>query len=97
MGGEALFLGPVVKELAYPVVSAVGEVGVEIVGLHGHAHVHLPVGHLEELLNIHPCASGDGHHWHPKGLGEPVYIDMVPMLFYLIHKIQGYYHGPLQL
>ena len=46
VGGDAGGVGLVVDQLAHLVVDLVGEVVVQIVGLHGDAHVHLPVGLL---------------------------------------------------
>ena len=54
MGGQAHLVGPVVDELPHLVVDAVGVVVVEVVGLHRHADVHLPVGHPEQLLHVLP-------------------------------------------
>ena len=47
VGGDVGGIGLVVDQLAHLVVDLVGEVVVQVVGLHRDAHMHLVVGHLQ--------------------------------------------------
>ena len=97
MGGQAGGVGPVVDQLPHPMVDGVGVVVVEVVGLHRHPHMHLVVGHLQQRLDILPRPGGDGDDGHPQSPRQPLQIDFVPPLLYLVHKVEGDDHGPLQL
>ena len=75
----------------------VGEVVIQVVRLHGDPNVHLVVGHLQQLLDVFARPGGDGDHRYAQFLGQPVHVDLVPVLFHLVHKIEGNDHRPLQL
>ena len=93
MGG----VGLVVDQLAHLVVDLVGEAVVQVVGLHRDPHMHLIVGHLQQLLNILSRPGGDGDNGHAQGTGQSLHVDLVPMPLHLVHKIQCDHHRPLQL
>ena len=97
VGGQAGGVGPVVDQLPHPVVDGMGVIVVEVVGLHRHPHMHLVVGHLQQRPDILPRPGGDGDDGHPQSPGQPLQINLVPPLFYLVHKVEGDDHRPLQL
>ena len=93
MGG----IGVVVEQLAHAVVDVVGEAVIKVVRLKGIAQVHLPVGHLEQLIQPLAGLGGDGDHGDAQLPGEVLHIDGVPPGLHLVHKIQGQHQGALQL
>ena len=97
MGGQVGGVGVVVDELAHAVVDVVGEVVVQVVGLIGDPQVHLPVGHLEKLVQSLAGLGGDGDHRDPQLLGQALHVDLVPPGLHLVHEVQGQHQGPLQL
>ena len=97
MGRQVGGVGVVVDELTHAVMDVVGEVIVQVVGLIGDSQVHLPVGHLEKLVQPLAGFGGDGDNRHSQLLGQALHVDLVPPGLHLVHEVQGQHQGPLQL
>ena len=54
VGGDMGGVGLVVDQLAHLVMDLVGKAVVQIIRFNGDAHVHLPVGRLQQSLNVLP-------------------------------------------
>ena len=97
VGRDAYRVGPVVDQGVNPVVDGVGKVVVEVVRLHGQAGVHLPVGLLDQPVNIHAVTGGDRDHRYAQLSGQPAAVNRIPLLFHLVHEVYSQHHRPFQL
>ena len=84
-------------QLANAVVDGVGEVVVQVIGLHGQPRVHLLVDLLDQRVDIHVVPGGNGHHRHAQAGEQAGAVDHVPLFLHLVHEVHRQRHGTLQL
>ena len=104
MERQTRLFGIFINQITYAMMYCMGIAVVYVVRLNikslvilGVGGVYKPLQVAYKLIYAYTGTGGYGHHRNAQLKGKLLYVYLIPPLFYLVHHIQGNYHGPLQL